>query len=82
MKGRCLLINFELKTPCQCSKCGAVFDKDDLVKVTFKNRIFYNRSPCCKSSYSVLDEDLDEYFHKFLYINNDPKYYRYKKGGN
>lgn len=57
------------ETLCQCHKCGNTF-----LYVKYQDSV---RSPCCNSSYSILDPDLDRYFQKFLDVNNDPKYYEY-----
>lgn len=61
----------ELK--CQCNKCKEVFSYSKLSS-DIKMR---HKSPCCQASYTILDRSLDQFFDKFLYINNDPKYYNY-----
>lgn len=63
----------KIKLPCQCHKCKQVFSKSQLSK-DIKMR---HLSPCCKSSYTVLNRSLDHYFQKFLYVNTDPKYFQY-----
>lgn len=60
---------------CQCHKCNQVFDYSELSEDVHQRHI----SPCCNSSYSVLDLWIDEFFDKFLYVNNDRKYYEYPR---
>lgn len=63
----------ETHLKCQCHKCKEVFDYSSLSTDVKKRHV----SPCCGASYSVLNRSLDQYFEKFLYINNDSKYYEY-----
>lgn len=57
------------ETLCQCHHCGETFPYK-LIEREIK-------SPCCHSTYSILDPDLDRYFQKYLFVNNDSKYYEY-----
>lgn len=59
---------------CQCHKCKKVFEYTDLSDDVYNRHL----SPCCKSSYHVLDADLDSFFDKYLYVNTDKRYYEYK----
>lgn len=59
---------------CQCHKCKKVFEYTELTDDVYNRHL----SPCCKSSYHVLDADLDRFFDKYLYVNTDKRYYEYK----
>lgn len=65
------------ETKCQCHKCKEIFSYSELSE-DVKMR---HQTPCCKASYSVLNRSLDQFFQKFLDVNNDKKYYEYKKKG-
>lgn len=66
----------EEKTPlvCQCHSCNQIFNYSELSE----DPRYRHLSPCCQSSYSVLSPELDDFFEKYLDVNNDPRYYEYK----
>lgn len=59
-----------VETLCQCHKCGETFN--------YMQHMDSNKSPCCHSSYSILDPSLDQFFSKYLDVNNDQRYYEYE----
>ena len=58
---------------CQCHKCKHIFDYSELSEDVSQRHL----SPCCNSSYTVLDRELDRFFEKYLDVNNDKRYYEY-----
>lgn len=58
---------------CQCHCCKKIFAFEDLAQDPAKRHL----SPCCGSSYSVLNREVDLFFAKYFRINIDIRYYRY-----
>lgn len=69
----CEIKDFQM-VKCQCHKCKKVFEYTELSDDVHCRHL----SPCCGSSYHVLDADLDSFFDKYLYVNTDKRYYEYK----
>lgn len=59
---------------CQCHKCKQIFDFSELSEDAGLRHV----SPCCKSSYHILDAKLDKFFERYLYVNDDARYYDYR----
>lgn len=60
---------------CQCHSCNQLFAYSDLSS----NPRYRHISSCCHASYSILSPKLDRFFDKYLDVNNDPRYYEYKR---
>lgn len=59
---------------CQCHKCKHIFNYSELSKDVSQR----HKSPCCSASYMILDIGLDKFFEKYLFVNNDRRYYEYR----
>lgn len=63
----------ETKPVCRCLKCNKLFLVEDIK--TDENG--HKASPCCGSEFKIYPSRLDLFLNKYLYVNDDPKYYEY-----
>jgi len=66
----------ESKIYCQCLKCHKVFEYKE--RATLKGEVGFTSYVCpiCMGKFKFIKTPFDYYLDKFLFINDDPKYYR------
>lgn len=65
-----------MKNQYECIKCRTTFNKYDVIyEDKYNQKIRSIACPYCKGKMRVIQ--IPKYLDKFLYINNDCKYYEY-----
>ena len=67
----------------RCFRCKSVFDKSEAVNIDidlYGFKIKEKRCPYCGGEYGLIVPP--GFLDKFLYVNEDNKYYMYNKGNN